>query len=61
MKIEKQPKIILTMEESETFERVIGLLNSIVGNCDGADIGRLAAIAAMELSNFWGDDAVEVE
>lgn len=61
MRIEKRPKIILTMEESETFERVIGLLNSIVGNCDGADIGRLAATAAMELSNFWGDDAVEVE
>ena len=31
MRIEKQPKIILTMEESETFERVIGLLDSIVG------------------------------
>lgn len=61
MRIEKQPKIILTMEESKTFEQVIGLLNSIVGNCDGTDIGRLAATAAMELSNFWGDDAVEVE
>lgn len=61
MKIEKQPKIILTMEEGETFERVIGLLNSIVGNCEGADIWRLAATAALELSNFWGNDAVEVE
>ena len=61
MRIEKRPTIILTMEESETFERAIGLLNSIVGNCDGADIGRLAATAAMELSNFWRDDAVEVE
>ena len=61
MRIEKRPTIILTMEESETFERVMGLLNSIVGNCNGADIGRLAATAAMELSNFWGDDAIEVE
>lgn len=61
MRIEKRPTIILTMEESETFERVIELLNSIVRNCDGADIKRLAATAAMELSNFWGDDAVEVE
>ena len=61
MRIEKHPKIILTMEESETFERVIGLLDSIVGNCDGAEIGRLAATAAIELSNFCEDDAVGVE
>lgn len=61
MKIEKRLKIIFTIEESAIFKRAIELLYNIVGNCDGADIGRLAAIAAMELSNFWEDDAVEVE
>lgn len=61
MRIEKRPKIIFTMEESETFERVIGLLNCIIENCDDVEIRRLTVTAAMELSNFWGDDAVEIE
>lgn len=61
MRIEKRTTIVLTIEESAIFERAIELLNCIIGNCDGAEIGRLAAVAAMELSNFWGDDAVEID
>ena len=61
MRIEKQTTVVLTIEESAIFERAIELLNCIIGNCDDAEIKSLATSAIMELFNFWGDDAVEIE
>lgn len=61
MRIEKRTTIVLTIEESATFERAMELLNRIIRNCDGAEIESLATSAAMGLFKFWRDKAVEIE
>ena len=61
MRIEKRTIIVLTNEEGKIFGRAIELLNRIIGNCDDAEIKSLATSATIELSNFWGDDAIEIE
>ena len=61
MRIEKRTIIVLTNEEGKIFGRAIELLNCIIEKCNDAELKSLAVTAAMELSNFWRDDAVEIE